>query len=232
MPSTYLIFGFGDRPLVTGKHVEELSTPSWSSASARKDRPRRKSRRGGAASRACRCTACRRPTAGWSRSCCCLPVAALIICVFRNVIGLNSFGTFAPALIGLAFHDLHSMPGIFVFVAILLVGWLMRRLLDHYHLLQVPRVATMLTLIMSVLIGLIVLSNLYGATATRYISLFPDGDPDGHGRALLDAGDGGQHGGVVPHAVADDVHRHGDRAGAEPARSSSSICSASPRRWG
>src|SRR5439155_1003298 len=102
-----------------------------------------------------------------------LPIAALIICLFRNVIGLNSFGTFAPALIGLAFHDLHSMPGIFVFVAILLIGWLMRRLLDHYHLLQVPRVATMLTLIMSVLIGVIVLSNLYGTTTTRYISLFP-----------------------------------------------------------
>ena len=26
-----------------------------------------------------------------------LPVAALIICVFRNLIGLQSFGTFAPA---------------------------------------------------------------------------------------------------------------------------------------
>src|SRR3954467_14587785 len=31
------------------------------------------------------------------------PVAALIVCLFRNVIGLHSFGTFAPALVGLAF---------------------------------------------------------------------------------------------------------------------------------
>src|SRR4029079_8971743 len=87
-----------------------------------------------------------------------MPIAALIVCLFRNVVGLGSFGTFAPALIGLAFHDLHSLPGIFVFVSILLVGWLMRRLLDYYHLLQVPRTAVMLTLIMSVLVGLIVLS--------------------------------------------------------------------------
>ena len=36
-----------------------------------------------------------------------------------------------------------------------------------------PRVALMLTLIMSVLIGLIVLSNQFGAAPTRYISLFP-----------------------------------------------------------
>ena len=40
-----------------------------------------------------------------------LPVAALIICVFRNVIGLGSFGTFAPALIGLAFRDLQQLAG-------------------------------------------------------------------------------------------------------------------------
>ena len=76
-------------------------------------------------------------------------------------------------MIGLAFHDLNSWPGIFVFLSILLVGWMMRRLLDRYHLLQVPRVATMLTLIMTLLIALIVISNLYGATTTRYVSLFP-----------------------------------------------------------
>ena len=56
-----------------------------------------------------------------------LPVAALIICVFRNLIGMNSFGLFAPALVGLAFRDLRSWPGILVFVSIVLVGWLMRR---------------------------------------------------------------------------------------------------------
>lgn len=102
-----------------------------------------------------------------------MPVAALVVCVSRNLIGLGSFGTFTPALIGLAFHDLNSWPGLFVFISILLVGWVMRRVLDRYHLLQVPRVALMLTLIMSLLVTLIVLSNQYGAATTRYVSLFP-----------------------------------------------------------
>jgi len=102
-----------------------------------------------------------------------LPVAALIICVFRNVIGLSSFGTFAPALVGLAFRELRSLPGILVFVSVLLVGWLMRRVLDQYHLLQVPRVALMLTLIMLVLIGVVVGAYHFGATLTTYVSLFP-----------------------------------------------------------
>ncbi len=102
-----------------------------------------------------------------------LPVAALIVCLFRNVIGLVSFGTFAPALIGLAFRDIHSLPGILVFVSILLVGWLLRRVLDYYHLLQVPRVAFMLSLVVIVLITAIVAANFGDLPATKYVSLFP-----------------------------------------------------------
>jgi hypothetical protein len=102
-----------------------------------------------------------------------LPVAALIICVFRNLVGLNSFGMFAPALVGLAFRDLHSLPGLAVFTSVLLVGWGMRRALDRYRLLQVPRIALMLTLIMCVLLSLVVIANCWGFPATRYVALFP-----------------------------------------------------------
>src|SRR5207237_2796896 len=102
-----------------------------------------------------------------------LPVAALVICVFRNIIGLPSFGTFAPALIGLAFREDHSRPGILVFVGVLLVGWCLRRVLDKFHLLQVPRTAFMLSLIVVLLIGLIMAANYRDIAATRYVSLFP-----------------------------------------------------------
>jgi hypothetical protein len=172
VPPTYLVFGFGDRPPARGRHVKDLD---WAFLIERVAAPD--------------------PAAGaspWRRLFAALslyllppaerrlvelllllPLAALIICLFRNVVGLSSFGMFAPALIGLAFHDLHSLPGILVFVTIVLIGWLLRRVLDRYHLLQVPRVALMLTLIMVVLIAAVVASNRWGAPATRYISLFP-----------------------------------------------------------
>jgi hypothetical protein len=103
-----------------------------------------------------------------------LPVAALVICIYRNLIGLDSFGTFAPALIGLAFRDLReSWRGILVFVAIVLIGWGMRRILDRYHLLQVPRKAFVLSLVVVLLIVCIVASSSHGMDATRYITLFP-----------------------------------------------------------
>ena len=122
-----------------------------------------------------------------------LPVAALIVCVFRNVIGLTSFGTFAPALLGLAFRELHSLPGILVFVCIVLIGWLMRRVLNHYHLLQVPRIAFMLSLVVVVLIGLDRAGQLPQPVGDEVRLAFSDGHPDRHDRALLDAGDGGRH---------------------------------------
>ncbi len=102
-----------------------------------------------------------------------LPVSALIICIFRNIIGLPSFGTFAPGLIGLAFREVESLPGVLVFVAILLVGWCLRRGLDRFHLLQVPRTSFMLSLVVVVLVALILAANYRDFAATRYISLFP-----------------------------------------------------------
>lgn len=102
-----------------------------------------------------------------------LPVAALIICFYRNIIGLPSFGTFAPGLIGLAFREFESLPGVLVFVAILLIGWCLRRGLDRFHLLQVPRTSLMLSLVVVVLVAAIIAANYRDIEATRYISLFP-----------------------------------------------------------
>src|SRR5437867_2300369 len=47
-----------------------------------------------------------------------LPVAALVCCVARVVIGLHTYGTFAPALLGLSFREVESIAGIFVLVVV------------------------------------------------------------------------------------------------------------------
>jgi hypothetical protein len=65
------------------------------------------------------------------------------------------------------------MPGIAAFVGILLLGWLMRRFLDSYHLLQVPRTAFLLSTVVVILIGGVVAANYHDLPATKYIPLFP-----------------------------------------------------------
>jgi hypothetical protein len=172
VPHTYLVFGFGDLAVVRGRNVQNLDYNFLVERLALDTAAKNES---------------------WSRRLfgylsfnglppteqrlieflLLLPVAALIVCLYRNVIGLSSFGTFAPALLGLAFRELHSMPGILVFTVIVLTGWLMRRVLDRYHLLQVPRMAVMLSLVVLLLISAVTTAGHQNLPATKYVSLFP-----------------------------------------------------------
>jgi transglutaminase-like putative cysteine protease len=173
VPPTYLVFGFGDRPLARGNRIKDLDCAFLTERVGTAEGAAAGASLGQRLFRSLSLVLLPPAERRLVELLLLFPVAALIICVFRNLIGLSSFGLFAPALIGLAFHDLHSLPGILVFVTILLIGWLMRRILDHYHLLQVPRVAVMLTLIMLVLIAAVVASNRWGVPVTRYVALFP-----------------------------------------------------------
>ncbi len=175
VPATYLVFGYGDMALVRGHNVHDLDYaflvehsshfaegPPLAETSALERFFRKLSVHSLA------------PAEGkLVEFLLLLPIAALIICFYRHIIGLQSFGTFAPALIGLAFRTPESLPGILVFVSIVLIGWGMRRVLDRYHLLQVPRTAFMLSLVVVVLIVAILAANYRDLAATRYISLFP-----------------------------------------------------------
>jgi transglutaminase-like putative cysteine protease len=103
-----------------------------------------------------------------------LPLAALIVSFVRTVVGVPTFGTFSPALLGLAFLNLQTLHwGLAIFVLIVLVGWGMRHMLEEFHLLQVPRTSALLTLIVTLLIVVVVLASRYNVAATHYISLFP-----------------------------------------------------------
>ena len=99
-----------------------------------------------------------------------LPPATLLICLFRNVVGLGSFGTFAPALLGLAFREVQSLLGVFVVLSIISAGWWLRRGLNELHLLQVPRTALLLS---CVVVLLLVLLFALSGSGPRAITLFP-----------------------------------------------------------
>jgi hypothetical protein len=173
LPINYLVFQYGDVPVVRGRHIRDLKHAflverTLPAEGETADAPglRRFLRKLSLYSLPT-------PEQRLVEFLLLLPIAALVVCVFRNLIGLKSFGTFAPALVGLAFRDLGGLPGILVFVSIVLVGWVMRRVLEHYHLLQVPRTAFLLSLVVVVLITAIVGANYHDLPATRYVSLFP-----------------------------------------------------------
>lgn len=103
-----------------------------------------------------------------------LPLAALIVSVFRVIIGIRTFGVFSPALLGLVFRDLRNLPwGLGIFATTVIVGWLFRKLLDRYHLLLIPRAAVMLTVIILFLLLMVGASAKAGIHVTGYLALFP-----------------------------------------------------------
>lgn len=102
-----------------------------------------------------------------------LPVAALVCVFVRNVLGVHTFGTFAPALLGLAFREMRSLLGVFLLVTVLSIGWIVRRGLGRLNLLQVPRSAVMLSVIVLLLAGFVIWSNHAGQPVAEAVPLLP-----------------------------------------------------------
>ena len=76
-----------------------------------------------------------------------LPAGALITAFWRNIVGLQTFGTFTPSLLALTFLYSDWRSGLVVFVLVMIVGLGGRALLDRMKLLMVPRLGAILTLV-------------------------------------------------------------------------------------
>jgi hypothetical protein len=73
-----------------------------------------------------------------------MPLGALIVALFRNVVGISTFGTFMPVLIALALRQVSLVSGLLLVAAVLLLGILGRLVLERMHLLLVPRLGVLL----------------------------------------------------------------------------------------
>ncbi|HZU35933.1 MAG TPA: transglutaminase domain-containing protein, partial [Gemmataceae bacterium] len=114
VPPTYLVLGFGDQAVVRGKHVRDIRyaylverTVPEGAAAAEPTGLRRLLRQ-------VSLDALQPAEQRMVEFLLLLPIAALIVCIGRNLVGVTTFGTFAPALVGLAFREVQSLPGILV----------------------------------------------------------------------------------------------------------------------
>ncbi|NBX85504.1 MAG: hypothetical protein EBQ95_07860 [Gammaproteobacteria bacterium] len=102
-----------------------------------------------------------------------VPVGAFIILLLRNFIGLQTFGTFMPVLIALAFRETHVVWGICLFNIIIFFGLMARFYLDQLRLLLVPRLSAILTIVILLMIGISILSQNLSLESGLSIALFP-----------------------------------------------------------
>lgn len=84
-----------------------------------------------------------------------LPLGAFITAFFRNIVGIPTFGTFAPALFAISFTYADWGSGLVILVVVLLAGTVGRALVGRLRLLMVPRLSIILTsIILCVVFGI------------------------------------------------------------------------------
>lgn len=102
-----------------------------------------------------------------------IPVGALMIVFMRNLVGVRTFGTFLPVLVALAFRETRLVSGIILFLLLVGIGLAVRFYLERLHLLLVPRLASVLTIVVLLMIWIGVLSNRLGIEIGLSVALFP-----------------------------------------------------------
>lgn len=111
-----------------------------------------------------------------------LPIVVTIIAFFRQVIGIKAFGIYTPALITFAFAAIGANAdnvwkgaqyGVAIFVAVILIGTIMRYVLKRFRLLYLPRVALLITIVSLSTLGLLVVGGMFQRTGWASVSIFP-----------------------------------------------------------
>ncbi len=102
-----------------------------------------------------------------------VPLGALVVVLLRNFVGLKTFGTFMPVLIALAFRETQLVWGIILFSTLVSLGLLVRFYLERPKLLLVPRLASMLIIVILIMVGVSILGHRLGMQQGLSIALFP-----------------------------------------------------------
>ncbi len=102
-----------------------------------------------------------------------LPVGALVVVIFRNVVGLPTFGTFLPALIAAATSETGLLWGIVGILIVVVVAATVRRLFHRLQLLHSPSLAILLAAVAVTLLVTSLGAEAIGFRKLAYVTLFP-----------------------------------------------------------
>lgn len=103
-----------------------------------------------------------------------LPIIATFIAFLRQVVGIKAFGIYTPLIITFAFLATNGLRyGIVIFIAVIVIGMLMRFVLKPFRLLYLPRVAIMLSVVAVLILVMLVFGGNLRRTGLASVSIFP-----------------------------------------------------------
>jgi len=102
-----------------------------------------------------------------------LPLGALVVVFLRTLVGFQTFGTFMPILIAMAFRETQLFWGVIMFSLIVSIGLMIRFYLEKLMLLLIPRLASVLVIVVMLMLLISLVTNQLGIERLLSISLFP-----------------------------------------------------------
>lgn len=102
-----------------------------------------------------------------------IPLGALVVVILRNLVGIQTSGTFMPVLIALSFLQTSLILGIGLFIMVVGVGLVMRSYLSRLNLLLVPRIASVLVFVIIIYAAIGILSFKMGWDWGLKVTFFP-----------------------------------------------------------
>ncbi len=102
-----------------------------------------------------------------------IPLGALVVVILRNLVGIQTSGTFMPILIALTFLQTTLLWGLALFLVVVSVGLVMRFYLSHLNLLLVPRISAVLVFVIVIFVFISVLSLKLDFEKGLQVTFFP-----------------------------------------------------------
>ncbi len=90
-----------------------------------------------------------------------LPILSFLIVFARIIVGMKTFGTFGPLILGVAFFHLGILKALMFYSIILLFGLFFHMLLRHLDILSVPQTSlTISAITLTIISGYVIYGNL------------------------------------------------------------------------
>lgn len=102
-----------------------------------------------------------------------VPLGALVVVILRNMVGVQTFGTFMPVLIALAFRETRLLWGVLLFSVLVTIGLSFRFYMERLRLLLVPRLAAVLIIVVLLMLLFSLVSYELGFDIGLSVGLFP-----------------------------------------------------------
>lgn len=102
-----------------------------------------------------------------------VPFGALVVVLFRLLIGLRTSGTFMPVLIALAFMETTLLAGLIMFLVIVGMGLVIRSYLSSLNMLLVARISAVIIVVILIMSSMSILSFKLGIKEVLSVTFFP-----------------------------------------------------------